>query len=161
VFDRYNSDKAKWEYDIVAAGFKYNMTDTAAAMGLVQLQRADTMQARRAEIAARYNEEFAGLPVDLPSMNFKGEHSWHLYQIGVESRDGVIDHLFSAGIGASVHFKPLHLMEYWSQLTGRERTTYTGAEACYRKSVSLPIFSAMTDVQVNQVIEAVRGYYEH
>ena len=119
IFNRYSSTDPSWAYDVIAPGFKYNMTDVAASMGLVQLRRAYEMQRRRTEIARRYTEAFAELPVQLPSPARDGDlHSWHLYVLRLEvdaplSRDQFIARMGEHGITCSVHFIPLHRLSYW------------------------------------------------
>ena len=104
---------------IVAPGFKYNLTDIAASLGIHQLKKANAFQRRRAEIAARYDAALAGLPIILPPHAENDDcHSWHLYviQLGDEekvSRNSFIESMFAQGIGMSVHYIPLHLHPYW------------------------------------------------
>ena len=120
VFDRYTSDKPSWFYEVIAPGFKYNMTDVAAAIGVEQLKRADIFRNRREAIARAYDAAFRGLPVDLPAVRRLADlHAWHLYVLALRveslalSRDEFIARLAAAGIGTSVHFIPLHLQPYW------------------------------------------------
>jgi dTDP-4-amino-4,6-dideoxygalactose transaminase len=161
-FDRYRSDRPAWRYDVVAAGWKCNLSDPAAAMGLVQLDRAESMRARREEIAGRYREAFADLPVDLPSQADTGDmHSWHLFVVRVRSgapvdRDGFIQELSRFGVGTSVHFIPLHQHTYWRQEHRLSDAMFPVASAEFARVVSLPIFSAMTDEQIDRVIVAVQ-----
>jgi dTDP-4-amino-4,6-dideoxygalactose transaminase len=144
---------------VVAPGYKYNLTDPAAAMGLVQLRRAESMRRRRAEIATRYSEAFAALGLDLPASPTGGiEHSWHLYVIRVPggvNRDRVIDDLAKAGIGTSVHFIPLHLQPYWRDRAGHTPEAFPMATREYHRVISLPIYSSMTNEQVDRVIAAL------
>ncbi|TXH31525.1 MAG: DegT/DnrJ/EryC1/StrS aminotransferase family protein [Actinobacteria bacterium] len=161
AFDRYTSDKPSWAYDVVAPGYKYNMPDTAAAMGRVQLARAHAMQQRRQQIAERYTAEFADLPVRLPASAPPGAvHAWHLYVIrlaeGTLSRDAFIGALAERGIGTSVHFIPLHEHSYWRQFAPDAAGTLPVAVGEAPRAVSLPIYSGMTDGQVGRVCEAVR-----
>lgn len=155
VFDRYQSSKPAWMYDIIAPGFKYNMTDVAAAMGRVQLGRIAEMQEKRQKIAARYDSELGG-HVSCPGKVGPEEHVYHLYQIGVKDRDTFIADMFKAGVGCSVHFRPLHTMEYWSRHPGSVRSMYRNAEKRYASMVSIPIYSAMTEEQIDYVIEQVK-----
>ncbi|MFT3888601.1 MAG: DegT/DnrJ/EryC1/StrS family aminotransferase [Arachnia sp.] len=163
VFDRYSSTKPSWHYDVVAPGYKYNLTDTAAAMGRVQLRRTAEMVARRTAIAARYDEAFAELPVTLPAHAPEGSsHAWHLYNLRLAegaavSRDRFIELMSEAGVGTSVHFIPLHLQPYWRDAYHHTPPDFPVATAEFQRSVSLPIFSAMTDDDVATVIAAVRG----
>lgn len=161
AFDRYRSTTPAWRYEVIAPGFKYNMTDLAAAIGRVQLTRAEEMRRARESIARRYSEAFASLPLGLPpGPREEGGHAWHLYVIQLRdeagiARDYFIDQLSADGIGTSVHFIPLHMQPYWQQLRGRSAAGLPVAEAAFERVVSLPIFSAMTTGQVDRVIAAV------
>lgn len=161
VFDRYTSTSPSWHYEVVAPGFKYNLTDPAAAMGRVQLSRAHAMKARRSAIADRYDAAFAELPVTLPARPSRPdtEHAWHLYVLRIDidaglDRDTFISAMANEGVGTSVHFIPLHHHPVWAELRGPEAPALPVADAEFAKVVSLPIFSAMTDDQVDRVIAA-------
>lgn len=163
VFDRYTSDRPSWFYEVIAPGFKYNMTDVAAALGIHQLKRAAEFQARRAAIAAAYDQAFAGLPVALPKVRRnEDQHAWHLYVMRLRldelqlTRDQFISHVADAGIGTSVHFIPLHLQPYWRDRYALRPDDFPVATAQYQRIVSLPIYPAMTDGDVSRVIDAVR-----
>lgn len=159
VFDRYRSTAPAWRYEVVAPGFKYNLTDPAAAMGRVQLGRAPTMRASRESIAERYFRDLADLPIQLPSRELPGDvHSWHLFVVRITeespiSRDRFIAAMAEAGVGCSVHFIPLHLQPYWRDQYSLAAENFPVATAEFSKVVSLPIFSGMTDAQVDRVIE--------
>lgn len=161
VFDRYSSTRPSWHYDVVAPGYKYNLTDTAAAMGRVQLRRTPEMVARRTAIAERFDEAFAGLPVTLPAHAPAGStHAWHLYNLRLTAdapvpRDRFIELMSEAGIGTSVHFIPLHLQPFWRDTYRHSPADFPVASAEFERSVSLPIFSAMTDDDVARVIAGV------
>lgn len=163
VFDRYTSTKPSWFYEVIAPGYKYNLKDTAAAMGRVQLARATEMAAARERIAERYNQELAGLPIALPSGPTEpGGHAWHIYAIRLTddapvSRDQFIKDMSAAGVGTSVHFIPLHLHPYWRDSLGLCPEAFPVATDAFNRAVSLPAFSAMTDDQVDRVISAVRS----
>ncbi|KRE35499.1 UDP-4-amino-4,6-dideoxy-N-acetyl-beta-L-altrosamine transaminase [Janibacter sp. Soil728] len=162
VFDRYQSTTPAWHYEVVAPGFKYNLPDPAAAMGRVQLGRAAAMGARRAAIAATYTEAFADLPLVLPAEASAGmEHAWHLYVIRLGDdapvdRDSFVQAMAERGIGTSVHFIPLHLHPYWRDRYALSPEDFPAATAAYARVVSLPIFSSMTDGDVERVVTAVR-----
>ena len=164
VFDRYTSNKPSWFYEVIAPGYKYNLTDLASAIGVHQLQRADEFQLRRAAIAAAYDEAFASLPLDRPvSRRSDDLHAWHLYVIRLRleqlslSREEFIARMAELGIGTSVHFIPLHLQPYWRDRYSLKPTDFPVASAQFQRIVSLPIYPAMTDVDVTRVIGAVRA----
>ncbi|MDO5735018.1 MAG: DegT/DnrJ/EryC1/StrS aminotransferase family protein [Propionibacteriaceae bacterium] len=163
VFDRYSSTKPSWQYDVVAAGYKYNLTDTAAAMGRVQLERTPEMVARRNAIAERYDAAFADLPVTLPAHAPAGSsHAWHLYNLRLTSdapvgRDRFIELMAEAGVGTSVHFIPLHLLTFWRDTYKLSESDFPVASAEFLRTCSLPIFSAMTDEEIGRVVSAVRA----
>ena len=162
VFDRYTSTKPNWFYEVVAPGYKYNLKDTASAMGRVQLGRATEMGAARERIAERYNHELEGLPLTFPSGPTEpGGHAWHIYAIRLTddapvSRDKFIRDMAAAGVGTSVHFIPLHLHPYWRDSLGLSPEAFPVATEAFNRAVSLPAFSAMTDDQVDRVINAAR-----
>jgi len=164
VFDRYTSDKPSWYYEVVAPGYKYNMTDIAAAIGIQQLKKAWNFQKRRQWIAERYNEAFLDLPLRIPYVTRPEDtHAWHLYVIQLElesldiSRDRFIELMMEVGIGTSVHFIPLHIQPYWRDQYGFEPEDFPVAYDVYRRAVSLPIYPKMTDDEVERVIRTVRG----
>jgi dTDP-4-amino-4,6-dideoxygalactose transaminase len=163
VWDRYNSKKASWYYEVVAPGFKYNMPDLMAAIGIHQLKKIDNFQKRRQKIADKYTQELSGLPLHIPYVeNSEDIHSWHLYVIQLEldkikiSRDEFIEKMAEKGIGTSVHFIPLHMHPYWRDRYGFKPEDFPVALDCYQRAVSLPIYSRMTDDDVERVIKAVR-----
>lgn len=168
VFDRFTaSDRPSWYYEVIAAGFKYNMTDVAASLGIHQLRRLDEMRDRREEIAERYNEGLQGLPVHLPVCARKEDtHSWHLYIIQLDkacltiNRNRFIELMLEKGIGTSVHYIPLHMQPYWRDRYGLRDDSFPNATALYSKCVSLPIYSSMSDYDVSRVIAAVRDILE-
>lgn len=164
AFDRYRSTVPSWQYEVVAPGYKYNLTDPAAAMGRVQLGRARSMRDRRAEIAAQYDAAFEHLDLQLPEHGPADTlHAWHLYVIRVPvgaDRDQFIRDLSERGIGTSVHFIPLHLHPYWRDRGGLTPEQFPHASAEFARVVSLPIFSSMTDDQVRRVIDAVTSLRE-
>lgn len=162
VFDRYTSKTPSWHYEVVAPGFKYNMTDVAAAIGLHQLRRASEMHQRREAIARQYLEAFANLPVCLPSPGRSGDvHAWHLFviQLNLEQlaidRNQFIELMAEQGIGTSVHFIPLHRQPYWRDQYKLIPEQFPYAERAFQQCVSLPLYSAMTDEEVERVIETV------
>jgi dTDP-4-amino-4,6-dideoxygalactose transaminase len=160
AFDRYTATGASWFYDVIAAGFKYNMSDVAAAMGRVQLRRTDEMLKRRTLIAQAYYAAFQDLDVQLPVDAPQGQqHAWHLFVVrlpesGVE-RATFIQRMHDRGVATSVHFIPLHEHTHWKGLVSDPQTSLPNAVANSQRAVSLPLSSRLTDSQVEQVIEAV------
>lgn len=157
AWNRYGAG-GSWAYEVVEAGFKDNMTDLAAAIGLVQLERLDEMADARAAIAARYDAAFADSPLlELPARRSGDQHSWHLYVVRLNldelsmSRAGVVEALAAEGIGTSVHFIPLHLHRHYQDRYGYVRGDFPAAEALFERSISLPIWPDMTDAQVDRV----------
>ncbi len=161
AFDRYTSTRPAWHYEVIAPGFKYNMTDLAASIGIHQLKKVRAFQAKRSEMAARYTAAFAGLPLVPPPQAPAGDqHSWHLYVIRLDDsvrmgRDEFINQLSARGIGCSVHFIPLHLHPYWREAYNLHPTQFPNAQQAYERSVSLPIYTRMTGADQTRVIEAV------
>ena len=155
-----------WKYEILFPGFKYNMPDMAAALGLAQLRKADQFHQRRTAIARRYTEafntlaEFLEAPPDAPAGDV---HSWHLYVLRLRlsrlaiGRDEFIEELKRANIGVSVHFIPLHLHPYYQQTFGYVPDDFPNANQSFLRSISLPIYPKMTDDDVESVIAAVRA----
>ncbi len=163
AFDRFTATVPSWYYEIVAPGFKYNLTDIAAALGLHQLGRSRGFQQRRAEIAAQYDAAFAGLPLVTPPKPQPGDtHAWHLYVLRLAdglpvARDAFIEALFAAGIGCSVHYIPLHLHPYWRERYGLRAEDFPHSQRAFERMLSLPIYTRMSDADVQRVVEAVRG----
>ena len=161
AFDRYTATVPSWYYEVVAPGFKYNLTDIAAALGIHQLRRAQAFYLRRAELAAQYDTAFAGLPLILPPKAQAGDqHAWHLYVIRLDDsvalqRDRFIEHLFNAGIGCSVHYIPLHLHPYWRDRYGLDAAMFPHSQHAYERMVSLPLYTRMTAADVKRVALAV------
>jgi len=163
AFDRYTSDRPAWYYQVVAPGFKYNMTDLAAALGIQQLRKAPRFRLRRAEIATRYNRELGALPLRLPPDGARSdEHAWHLYVVQVAqnarvNRDELIRKLFELGIGCSVHYIPLHQQPYWRERYRLTPEQFPNSQQLYERCVSLPIYTKMSDADQTRVIEALHS----
>lgn len=162
AFDRYTSTKPSWHYQVVAPGFKYNMTDLAASLGIHQLKKAWIFQKKRAAIASLYDAELANLPLHLPAKPAEGDiHSWHLYVIRLDdsvevSRNTFIEQLTAKGIGCSVHYIPLHLHPYWRDTYNLCSEDFPCASYAYERIVSLPIYTKMTEADQTRVIQAVK-----
>jgi dTDP-4-amino-4,6-dideoxygalactose transaminase len=163
AFDRFTAQVPSWYYEIVAPGFKYNLTDIAAALGLHQLKKARAFRERRAEIASRYDAALAGLPVLRPPQPRPGElHAWHLYVLRLAddapcTRDELVERLFAAGIGCSVHYIPLHLHPYWRERYALTPSMFPHSQHAYERMLSLPIYTRMADADVERVSDAVRA----
>lgn len=162
AFDRYTSTKPSWHYEVVAPGFKYNMTDLAASLGIHQLKKAWSFQEKREYMATRYDEAFSNLPVVLPPKAPTGDtHAWHLYVIRLTNaasvtRDRFIELMAEKGVGCSVHFIPLHLHPYWRDRYNLKPEDFPNALEVYEGAVSLPLFTKMNAEDQHKVVAAVR-----
>lgn len=152
----------KWAYDIVAPGFKYNMTDIQAALGIQQLKRFESMQQRRAEIVAQYDQAFGGLEsLQTPVTRNHVTHAWHLYVIRLNEdelsidRNRFIEEVNARNIGTSVHFIPIHIHSFYAKKYGWKPEDFPVALSNYQRMLSLPLSAKMTDQDVADVIEAV------
>jgi len=163
AWKRYTS-AGNWYYEIEDVGFKYNLTDLAAAIGLVQLRRGEAMRQERQRVALRYAAQLADsleAEIELPVMPDPDTvHAWHLFPVrlregGADRRAGVIEELRRAGIGTSVHFIPLHLHPYYRRTYGHRPGDFPVAEAQYEREISLPIYPDLTDAEVDRVVEAL------
>lgn len=157
-----------WYYEIEDIGFKYNLTDLAAAIGLVQLERADELRAAREHIAEAYARCFAALGleavVELPPRAPAGDlHAWHLFMVRLSDgarvgRDELIERLKTDGIGTSVHFIPLHLHPYYRRTYGLRPEDAPVAAREYGREISLPIYPDLSDDDVSRVSESLRRH---
>ena len=152
-----------WRYEVLAPGFKYNMTDIQAALGLWQLRKLPAFQERRRQVVRRYTEAFQGdealeLPVERPNV----EHAWHLYVLRLRpgvlriGRDRFIEELATCNIGTSVHFTPIHLHPYYRDKYGYQATAFPVAYDSFQRMLSLPLNPRLSDQDVADVIDAVR-----
>ena len=162
AWKRYTAE-GSWSYEIIAPGYKYNMTDVAAALGLRQLQRAEELHRKRREIAALYTSILS--PVEeiiLPSEPSNRISSWHLYPIRLRldrlsiDRARFIEELKRRGVGASVHWMPLHMHPYYRQKYGYQPDEFPVAANAYAQLVSLPIFPGLGDGKVAFVADAIK-----
>lgn len=160
-WNRYG-EGGQWFYEITMPGFKYNMPDIQAAIGLWQLRKLATSQARRRAVVAAYNAALAGedafeLPVELPHV----EHAWHLYVLRLRpdvltiGRDRFMEELARRNIGASVHFIPIHLHPYYRDTFGYQPDDFPVALGNYRRMLSLPLNLRLSDQDVSDVVQAV------
>ena len=169
AWNRYAAN-GSWYYEIEDAGYKYNMTDIAAALGMAQLERAGDLLAARRSIAERYTARFrassAADLLELPPDAADGSHAWHLYVLRLEldriklDRAAVLAAVAARGIGGSVHFIPLHLHPYYRRHWGSSPDDHPVASKEYERVISLPIWPGMTDHDVNRVVDALVSIIE-
>jgi len=157
------SDTGTWYYEITSPGFKYNLSDVLAAIGLGQLDHFDEMQRQRAEHVARYDALLADIPeVRAPRVRAGVVHARHLYPVALElerltcDRARFVAELRAENIGSSVHFIPIHLHPYFQRQLGTRPGDFPAAEDAYRRAVTLPLFPHMTPGDVEDVVAAVR-----
>ena len=165
VWDRFSTG-ASWEYDVVAPGFKYNMPDINAALGIHQLKKVELFREKRERIAKIYYEELKNIPgLILPRLHCDmKDHSWYIFVVLIDrdrTRGGIgrnefIDEMTKRNIGTSVHYKPLHRMTYYREKYGLKPEMFPNAEWVFERCVSLPMFSAMTEDQLEYVIAAIK-----
>lgn len=161
AWKRYTAE-GSWRYDILEAGYKYNLTDLQAALGIAQLAKCDAMCAHRAAIAAQYNQALGSLDAfETPSSPQSSQHAWHLYVLQVNpstlriDRDRVIVELHRRGIGTSVHFIPLHLHTLYREHFGYRSGHFPNAEQRFARALSLPIYPGMLPEEVERVVTAL------
>ena len=162
AWKRYSSE-GNWFYQVHEAGYKYNLTDIQAAIGLVQLAKCDAMRAARQRIAERYDQAFAGDPaLEIPTVHVDRTSAWHLYILRVNEamlgigRGDFMKELQARGVSTSVHFIPLHLHPYYQREFGYRQGDFPVAEAQYERCLSLPVYATMRDEEVDSVISAVQ-----
>lgn len=167
AFDRYVSTKPAWFYEVIAPGFKYNMPDIAAAIGIHQLKRLPDFQVKRDKMAEVYHLALADLPLELPTQAPQGDkHAWHLYPVKIKASAGIergrfIEKMAELGIGCSVHFIPLHLHPYWRDTYNLTPEMFPVAQRIFEQEVSLPLYTKMTENDQQRVIAAVRQVLLH
>lgn len=166
AWKRYSAE-GSWYYEVIRAGFKYNMADIQAAVGLHQLRKLAAFHARRVEIAHRYNESFSEIPeLQTPAERPEIEHAWHIYALRLSpallacSRNQFIEELKRRNIPTSVHFIPIHLHPYYRDKYGFRPDDFPVAYQEYRRMVSLPLYPRMSDQDVDDVIETVLDVVE-
>ena len=163
AWNRYSA-KGSWDYQILAPGYKYNLTDIAASIGLCQLARAEEMRQERESIAMRYLEAFQDVTeIEMPPVDENRIHSWHLFPIRLRldhlsiCRDSFMKKLQQAGVGCSVHWRPLHLHPYYREKFGWEPQDFPIATSVWKRLISLPIFPGMQDFELQHVIDSVKS----
>jgi len=161
AWKRYTKE-GSWYYEVVQPGFKYNLTDIGAAIGIEQLKKCDAFGAARNGIAAMYDERFSDLAeIQTPVCKPDVQHAWHLYVIQLDlerlkiNRHQFIEALKEQGVGTSVHFIPLHLHPYYRDKFGYAPDDFPNATQIYQRIISLPIYPKMTKANIEHVIAAV------
>jgi dTDP-4-amino-4,6-dideoxygalactose transaminase len=159
AFSRYQRG-GSWDYAVVAAGHKYNLSDVAAAMGRVQLARATELCDRRTALADRYARLLDGVPgLELPGEPADRRSSWHLYAVRcpAERRDAVIDRLRARGVATSVHWRPLPLQPYYRERFATGAEDFPVASREWRRLISLPVFPDMSEAEQDRVAAELRA----
>ncbi len=161
AWNRYGAG-GSWRYEVLEAGYKYNLTDLQSAIGIVQLEKCDEMNSRRRDVAERYSKAFVNLEaLEIPEVLSDRESSWHLYVLRLHldrlriGRDHFMNELEHRGVSASVHFIPLHLQPYYQKQFGYKTGDYPQSECEYTRCLSLPIFPGMSDEEIDYVIQVV------
>jgi perosamine synthetase len=167
AWNRYTS-KGSWHYDIIMPGFKYNLTDIAAALGRAQLSQSELFKRKRERIARKYQTAFKDLPeIKVLDEVSYGTHAWHLFVIRLErkklkiSREDFIGALTEKGIGTSVHFIPLHLHSYWKNTYKLKRTDFPHMSKAFEEIISLPIHPLLSPQETDEIIRAVKDIVVH
>ncbi len=175
IWNRFTTGVPAWEYDVVAPGCKYNMPDINAAIGLAQLERAEALRRERQRCFEYYFKHLAGVEcLDLPVIRGPlEEHSCHLFWVVLQGeprargngstdhgvahrRNRLIEFLGRAGIGTSVHYKPLHRMTYYCERYGLKPEDYPNAERHWRGCVSLPVYPGLSERELAYIVEQVK-----
>lgn len=165
AFDRYQSKIPAWYYEVIEPGFKYNLPDICAALGLQQLKKIDRFYLKRLEMANKYEKELANLPIILPPNAEKDcTHAWHIYPIRLKedcgiSRDDFIVKMSEKGIGCSVHFVPLHKQPIWRDSYNLKTEDFPVAENVYQHILSIPLFTKMTNDDQDRVISTIKEIF--
>lgn len=164
IWDRFTAAVPSWEYDVVEAGYKYNMPDVNAAIGLGQLEQAETFRKERQRVVEFYYKNLAGLSmVDLPVCHVPfQDHAWHIFPIVLKENAGVsrnrfIELMSEAGIGTSVHYKPLHRMTYYKERYNLKPEDFPNAERTWQGNVSLPLYPFMLQEELEYICETIHG----
>lgn len=163
IWDRFTSKSSSWEYDIVDAGYKYNMPDISAAIGLGQLEKAEFFRQERQKVAEYYYKYLSDIEmIDLPLCIIPFEdHAWHLFSIVLNikakiSRNNFIEKMAEAGIGTSVHYKPLHQMTYYKERYCLKASDYPNSEKTWLGNVSLPIYPYMSEADLGYICSTIK-----
>jgi dTDP-4-amino-4,6-dideoxygalactose transaminase len=167
AWNRY-SERGSWFYEVHEPGYKYNMNDLQAALGIHQMAKVDQFRDRREEIARIYHDGLGpARSVKVPPWCDLCRHAWHLYTVELDTeqlsvdRDSFIRALSEEGIGVSVHFIPIHYHGYYSRRLNYGRGSFPATEAFFERAVSLPVYPSMSDTDANDVVEAIRKLLDH
>jgi dTDP-4-amino-4,6-dideoxygalactose transaminase len=161
VSDRFTANSSKWRYDVISPGYKYNMTDVAAAMGREQLKKSQVLHKKRQDIVRFYDNNLSHLPLDLPPhAGGNNIHSWHLYIVQLKpnaplNRDELLSHLERGKIGYSIHYTPLHRLTYWRELGNLSDDQFPKTTKYFQNCISLPIYPSMSDAEMERTVEVV------
>ncbi|WP_413613347.1 DegT/DnrJ/EryC1/StrS family aminotransferase [Bdellovibrio sp. HCB-110] len=158
AFDRYTSNKPSWFYEVVAPGFKYNLTDIASSIGIHQLTKLENFREKRAKMALLYDENLKKMPLTLPAKpNDNLAHAWHLYTVRLNNmdRDQFVVKMAEKGVGTSVHFIPLHLQPYWRDTYKLSSQMFPVASEVFSNVVSLPLYTRMSSSDQMRVVDAM------
>lgn len=163
IWDRFTSKIPSWEYDVIDAGYKYNMPDLAAAIGLGQLEQAELLRKERQKVAEHYLKELSGLSeIDLPVCNVSmADHAWHLFPIVLKStalvtRNDFISQMAEMGIGTSVHYKPIFHLTYYKKRYNLNSNDYPNAQRTWLGNVSLPIYAFLTTEDLFYITNSIK-----
>ncbi len=165
-FNRYKSETPAWYYQIMAPGFKYNMTDLAASIGIHQLKKVDFFAQKREKIASFYRKRFSRFPIILPPWPKNNDlHSWHLFVIQLSpnapiDRDKFIEEMFAMGVSCSVHYIPLHHQTYWREAFNLSPKMFPNSEKIYQNCISLPIYNKMSTDDMEYVASSIESVLE-
>jgi len=168
IWKRFTSSKSSWEYDVIAPGYKYNMPDLVAAVGLAQLERAEEFRGKRQICAEFYYRELSDIDsITLPRCDVEmSDHAWHLFPIvlgqkcGI-SRDDFIVEMNKRGVGLSVHYKPLHRMTYYRERYGHKCEDFPGTEKIWKGTVSLPIYPSLNEDELAYIVGSIRDVLQN
>jgi perosamine synthetase len=155
--------EGSWRYEVIAPGFKYNMPDVAASIGIHQLKKADFFRAERAKIAKKYAELLKNTEgLVLPEEKKDSIHSWHLYVVRIQEklcgihRNAVVEKLKERGIGTSVHYMPLHLHQYYKEKYGWSEGDFPVSETLFSQCLSLPIYPGLSDQEIERIAKELK-----
>ena len=162
VWDRYCSASPKWQWDVVAPGYKYNMPDLNASVGVAQFKRLHKMRDERQRVAEIYIKNLHSIPgLDTPKITTPyAHHAWHIYAVVVNplrmNRNVFIEKLQQHGIGTAVHWRPIHALKYYIDTYGFRAADYPNTDAYWQGCVSLPLFDSLTDTQVLYICDTIK-----